>query len=531
MPGGGLGILILNDKTMKQKPYSKEAKIHFYVCFLVLAVIVGIHLVNWITNDNTAPRNPETFKLEKPAVLRGTVNDKHYEVNVKKGQEVKILGARKGTMTIPERLWVELENGFRGYIYCTDFDLEYKAQLKDKKRLVPVKVNEYDGNNLICELKDGTSVKLYGDDVFPEWPNSWNVKYLSTNTYSSYISKDKFERKYIGSTLEKNDKRMVPARYVYKKGNKTYAFYPMYVLDTSDGMRYAPTVVYNESGEAESYINEESKKRAKFFLKLMPLVGPAVDVPFFNNMIQGSLYNQLPQGKGEASFIFKVIGLLISLIFLALALIWLYATPMIPVLLVAVLMHFPKILYPFSNRALYVFMLILTIAGAYLWGALLVGWGIMWLFLLPLPLAALFIFAFASSPVYGSAPCGRCLKCRNIETMEFVDSVYDHEYKEWSREKKYAKTLGVKVRRWQTWTQVTVRNAGGSTSSWRENVKDHEETTTTSLYDDFDVHYNVTVYRNNYTCCVCGQHEHNMSKSYEEIDRKRLGSHIETTVE
>ncbi len=516
---------------MKTKFHSREAKIHFYGCLAALAVIVGIHLVNWFFNDNTVPRNPEKVKLEKPATLHGRVNNEDFEIKIKKGHEIEILGVRKGSMSEPERLWVELEDGSRGYIYCTDFDLEYKAQLKKKKRLVDVKVKEYDGDRMVCELEDGTIKKLSCDDVYPQWPNSWKFDYLSTNSYSSYISKDKFERKYIGSTLEKNDKRLVPARYVIKKDNQTYAFYPMYVLNTSNGMRYAPTVVYNESGEAESYINEDSKKRAKFFLKIMPLVGSSVDNPLLHSLIQGTTYELLPQAKGEASLLIKILGLLISVIYLLFVALWLYATPLVPVLLIAVLMHNPKILYPLSNKVLFTIMLILTFVCTYVWGVLLIGWGIMWLFLIPLPLAAMFLFGFASSPVASSAPSGRCINCRNIESMEFINTEYDHDYKEWNREKQFAKTLDKKTRRWQTWTQVTKTYSDGSKSSWKENIQDHQETTTTNLYDDYNVHYHVTVYKNNYTCCVCGQHEHNFSKKYKELERKYLGSHSETYVE
>ena len=515
---------------MKTRFYSKAAKVHFYACFILLAVIVGMHLANWISNDNSLPSGPDKVKLEKAATLRGRVNNENFEVKVKKGHEITILGARKGTMTEPERLWVELEDGSRGYIYCTDFNLEYKAQLKGKKRLVPVKMTEYDGSKMVCELEDGSKKKLSCDDIYPQWPDSWNFKYLSTNTYSSYISKSKFERKYIGSTLEKNDSRLVPARYILKKGKQTYAFYPMYVLDTSDGMRYAPTVVYDESGEAKSYVNEDSRKRAKFFLKIMPLVGATVDNPLLHSLIRGTTYEMWPQAKGDPSLLKKILGLLVFVIYLLFVAIWLYATPMVPVLVLALLMHFPKVLYPLGNRTLYVTMLVLTIVCAYLWGALLVGWGIMWLFLLPLPFVALFIFGFASSPVASSAPSGRCIKCRNIETMEFVDTVYDHEYKEWNKEKKFDRVLDKQTIRWQTWTQKTKTYSDGRKETWKENIQDHQQTTTTSLYNDYNVHYNVTVYKNNYTCCVCGQHEHNISKDYEVLEKKHLGSHSETHV-
>ena len=515
---------------MKKTFYSKSAAMHFNICLIAFAVVTGIHLVNWLYNDNTMPRRPETVKLEKPATLHGRVDNEDFEIKVKKGAEIKILGARRGVMLVPERLWVELEDGSRGFIYCTDFDLEFEAQLKDKKRLTPVKVKDLKDDKIVCELKDGEVVELYCDDVYPKWPRSWKFDYLNGSTYCTYISKEKFERKYLGSTLEENDKRMLPARNVVKKGGMTYASYPMWVLDTSDGMRYAPTVIYDETGEAKSYIQESSMKRARFFLKVLPFVGPIVDVPFFNSLIQGTLYNKLPDVKGDSSLAMKVIGWILMIIYLAFVLLWLYATPMIPVLLLCMLMHNPKIFYPLSNKVLNGLMLVITIVSSYVWGALLVGWGIMWLFLLPLPFAVLFIYGFACAPLMSSAPCGRCLNCRNIETMEFIDTVYDHEYKEWNRESKYVKKLSEWTNRWTTWTNVTRKYADGHSTTTKENIQHHSETHTTSLYDDYNVLYNVTVYKNNYKCCVCGQREHSFSNTYKEIDRKYLGTHTETHV-
>ena len=134
---------------MKKRFYSKGAKIHFYTCFIALVVTIGILLVNWIVNDNSVPSNPHIVKLEKSATLRGRVDNEDFEVNVKKGSEIKILGVRKGTMLIPEQVWVELEDGSRGYIYCTDFDLEYTALVKDEKAPVPVKVKGFEKDKMV----------------------------------------------------------------------------------------------------------------------------------------------------------------------------------------------------------------------------------------------------------------------------------------------------------------------------------------------------------------------------------------------
>ncbi len=212
-------------------------------------------------------------------------------------------------------------------------------------------------------------------------------------------------------------------------------------------------------------------------------------------------------------------------------LLWFYGTPMIPVLLMGVLMHNPKIFYPLNNKVLEGVIGVVAIVSTYIWAAMLVGWGIMWLFLLPIIIVAFGATTFVSSPLFPSAPCARCLKCRNIETMNFVDSVYDHEYETWLRETEYVKKISEKKRKFQTWNEVTWRRGDGSTYRTSENVQNHTQIITTSLYDDYKVLYNVKVYQNNYSCVVCGQHEHNFSEKYKELDRKYMGTHTETTTE
>lgn len=517
---------------MKRTFYSDSAKSHFYICLIALAVIVGMHLVTCMTLDNSIPNNPETVKLEKAAMLEARVKGETVKIKVPKGAEIKILGASTANQLIPERLWVELEDGTRGHISCEYFDVKYEALLDGEKKPQPVEGYWEEDGHFIVQLKDGTTDKLYADDAYPIWPKSWKFKYVSGSSISSsYMSLSKFEDKYIGSTFEKNDKRQFPAKFVVNKDGLTYAYYDLTLLDTSTGLRHTPTIVYNNEGVAESYILGNPQKRAKIFLKYMPFVGKIVDVPFLNVLIRGSFYNLAADGRGEAGLLGKIIAIIFAIIAGAFLLLWLYGTPMIPVLLMGVLMHNPKIFYPLNNKVLGGLISVVAIVSTYIWAALLVGWGIMWLFLLPIIFASIFVTTFVSSPLIPDAPCARCLKCRNIESMNFVDSVYDHEYEKWMRETEYVKKISEKERKYKTWNQVTWRRGDGSTYTTNENVQNHTQIITTSLYDDYKVLYNVKVYQNNYSCVVCGQHEHNFSEKYTEIDRKYMGTHTETTTE
>ena len=510
------------------KFYSKGASTHFYACLILLGVLLGILVVNEATNDNKLPRRPEKVELDQPATLHTWVNDKDVTVSLKAGETIKILGMRSGLTYTPERVWAELEDGTRGYINCLDFDVKYEAQVSDKKNLKNVTVKEAKENTAVVELKNGTTDEIHYDDLYPIWPRKWDFKYLNSSAATAYMSKSKFEKKFIGSELDKNDRRARPARYIVNHEGQTYAYYPIWVVDPDTGMRFIPTVIYDKDGVAQSYIEERTEKRAKFFVKIWPFLGPIMDNPLGNSLIEGSMFEMLPEGKGEASLFGKILLFILLIFYAVFVLLWFYATPMIPVLLICVLMHNPKIFYPLSNKALIIITSVLAIVSVYIWAALLLAWGIMWLFLIPLPFVCLFIHSFACSPLYASAPCSRCLNCRNIESMEFVDTVYSREYQKWMRETEYVKNLNKFQKKWTTWTDVTRRYSDGSTRTTAENVQHHTQNYRTDLYDDYKVLYNVEVYQNNYSCCVCGQHEHNFSEKYIEIDRKYLGTHQET---
>lgn len=512
--------------------HSKAASAHFYSCLCALCVLLGILLVNQLTKNNTYPKDPVTVTLEKPATLHARINDEDVEVKVKAGREIRILAARSGDMLTPERLLVELEDGTRGMIYCLDFDLEYKAQLKDTKGLKPVRVKGIAENEkMICELEDGTTKELYCDDVYPVWPEEWKVSYISAGSYNSYISKKGFEKKFIGSTFEENDDRLRPARFVVRQNGVLYATYPFWIVDTSTGERITPTVEYGQDGIAVSYKEESSMKRAKFLTRIWPFLGVIMDSPMGSSLIEGSMYEFLPSAKGDPSLVMKILGFVVMIIYLVFVLLWLYATPMIPVLLLGILLHFPKLFRPLNNKTLSAVFLIVALVSVYCWTALLLAWGIMWLFLIPLPFVAIAFYTYVCSPLFTEAPSGRCIGCRAMEAMYFVDSVFDHEYQKWMRETEYVKLISEKKRKYKTWTQVTTTYADGHTSTSNENVQNHTQTIRTSLYDDYKVLYKVKVYKNNYECAACGQHEHNFSEKYFELDRVYMGTHQETTVE
>lgn len=516
---------------MKKLFSSKVAKRHFMICAATLVVLLAILLVNAVTKSNSLPKEPATTTLAKTTTLRTRINDENVDVKVRKGSTVKVLGAIDGAFsTAPFRLWVELEDGTRGDIQCHNFDVELMAYDSDEDELIPVTVKSITDHEYICIFPDGSEDEVEFDDLRPQWPEEWDVKYLNSTYTNYYMTVDKFQEKYIGSTYEENEKRYRPARYVATQKGITYASYPLWVIDTDTGLRHKPTVVYGKDGIAQSFANCSTEDRAQFFVRIFPFLGTFADTWLGAKLIEGSMFTS-SEPETDAPLLLKILLFILLVIYVILILLWLYATPMIPVLIMGILLHFPKVFYHLGNKTLNTIISVIALVSTYIWTGLLLAWGIPWLCLLPMLFIPLFITSFVTAPLHTSAPHSRCLTCRKIESMEFVDSVYHHEYEKWMRKTEYVKQISEKQRKWKTWTDVTRKYSDGHTTHSQENVQYHTETIRTALYDDYKVLYNVKVYQNNYACSICGQKEHTFSEEYTEIDREYMGTHTETTVE
>lgn len=508
---------------------SRASKIHFFVCAISFVILLAVMIGSMTMKDNRLPKSNYTFTAIKPIKIGTRIYKDSVYTQVKVGEQIKLLGYKKGSSSGPGYFWVENSNGIRGTVYEQDLGLPLLVRNEDGETIGEIaKIKKENTFDFECKMADGSDSEVKFKYIDIQLPDSIKVKILGGERNSSFVMTDeKFERKFIGSSFEENDKRYAAATNVAVIKDSLRARYPIKVYKTSTGESYAPYVTYDKDLKAVSVTYSSLNDRSDWVIRLLPLFGSIVDNGFFASTINSSLYEPITSIDHNSSWWHYV---LIIIVIIGMVLWWL-ALHMILLFLMSTLLHFPKVFYPFNNTILrYIFYTVAAIS-TYIWFVLLVAWGMHWILVLPIALVTLFLTFAIIGPLFPEAPSSRCIKCRRLDSMEYSHSEIDREYDQWMRETEYVKTISQKERRWKTWTATTTTYADGHTSTSNSNYQNHKSIISTKLYDDYKVLYHVTVHKDFYKCSECGQIEHNFHNTYKELDRKYMGTHTETTEE
>lgn len=508
---------------------SKAAKVHFFANLSIFILLCVIVVVDIMVRDNALPENPITYTVDKPLKVMSRFDRDTIYTKVKKGDTLQILGYDEASWASPTTFWVQTHDGTRGTIPCYEMGIPMGIWNKDTKQYDEVEILGVDHNKhkYYYRLGDGEKKELKFDKITPLFADSMKVKHLES-TIECYMSREKFEREYLGSTYAENEKKHNPALFVAKQKDSLLVAYPLSVINLENGKRYKPIVAYSED-KAESVKYDYYNDRSDWLIKIWPGLGAIMDNDIASFLIKGSMFEMTPR-LGENASTLKVIGIYaLAIVMLIFVLLWLFVTPMIPVFLIGFLMHVRPIFYPLSNKVLGTIIAIIAVISTYIWATMMLAWGMMMLFLLVYIFVVLFSIGFAGAFLGTKVPHGRCPGCRTIDSITFKESRFLRNYDKWMRESEYVKMTGQRTQTWQTWTQRTTTYGDGRKTTERINVRDHKRVTSTHLYDDYKVLYNVDVYEYTYTCPGCGHIEHSYPEKYTEIKREYLGSHTETT--
>ena len=508
---------------------TRGTKRHFWICVTSFAILLAVLIGSMTMKDNNVPQNNITFTTVKPLKIGTRIGkDTHYP-QVKAGEQIKLLAYDKGSSTGPGEFWVENAKGIRGIVYDRDLGVPMTAHNDDGKIIGEIaKIEKENTFDYTCQMADGSTEEVDFENIELQLPDSIKVKSISSEKNSSFIMTDKkFEQQFLGASFEENDSRYVPATNVVMVNDSLRARYPIKIYKTSTGESYAPYVTYDNDRKAASVTYHSLNDRSDWVISLLPFFGSIIDNGFFSSIINSSLYDPVAE-IGEYSSWWHYV---LAVIYLIGMILWWLALPVLPLFIIAALLHFPKVFYPISNRILRYIAYTIAAVCTYIWFVLLLAWGMHWILALPIILVTLFLMFVIFGHLYPEAPSARCIKCRRLDSMEYTHSVIDREYDQWMRETEYVKTISQKERRWKTWTETTTTYKDGHTSTSTSNHQDHKSIISTKLYDDYKVLYHVTVHKDFYECVECGQIEHNFHNTYKEIDRKYMGTHTETTEE
>lgn len=498
------------------------------LCMVLFLIVFAAIVADVCTTDNQARTDGPMVAITAPQQMPVILNGDTSYVSLAKGDSVRILGFYR--LTNSQRILVETSRGDRGYLQPSQLQLKqyvYKGKYEGDT-LVDI-TTRYDKwhhiSGYTARTATGEEIEVQASKFIPLF-DGWNEMCIS-NTASTSVATQEGLEKCKGMTLAEIEGRygMAMQIFVTKDGGKKasfriYAYSPDWKVEV-------PTITFGADGRAEAFEYKALKDKANngWLLGLLPFARTLVDMPITRLMTRSGI-NETSYDGVEGSGRWVAILLLIPALIALLA--WYLFVPSLPVLLMGWLVEYPLIFKPLGNRTLKAIIFFVAVAFTYWWLIALMAWGLYWLLVLLVVPVSCYCFGEATAYLDSYVPHQRCPKCRHIHTIAFDhDEVTGTKYMK-GYDIRRDKLLDTTDSRYQTWTQVTTHYTDGSTTSRRENVRNHKMRHDTYRYIDIELTYLVTYYLNHFVCSHCKFHETSTSTTQEVVDSKITGSHTGT---
>lgn len=497
-----------------------------------IVVLVGILLGDGLLKKENFPEDPMKFVLDRKITLREVANSDESIAQLRKGDTLYYYGVYEAAYQRPCGLIVETQQGERGLLSAIEMDypLVCKGD-KDTSRVTVKSIEKHEKSDTKCHIVNSSGEKrtVNLSKIRPIMPDSMSDLALRVDG-DYFMSKEKFERLYIGQSLEENDHRYRPAIQIDKTKTGWTAFYPhLEIIDYSNGYIYNPIIRYSADSIAVSYEWYAGHRLSnnRLIVRYMPLLKRIVDCDFLASTISGSIYGSWYNGDrpeyGErvhASLAqvpwYLWLDLIVTVILFVL---WAFFMCTLPALLLDASLYCRWLYYHLSDKAVAIIFSIVTLIAMYIWIGLMAVWGVLWLFLPGILISGIFGWAYAQR-LLANKPHDRCLQCRRMEVNEFQKREFSREFDRWEKE---SEAVSSHSSRFKTWTQVTEKYSDGSTKSYDKNVQYHTRKETT--YADYNVLYHVQVYINYYECQGCHYIEEVEEEVKNELKREFTGHH------
>ncbi|MBO4453804.1 MAG: hypothetical protein J5761_01980 [Paludibacteraceae bacterium] len=510
-------------------------KLPHWSTIIGLVVLIAMLVGDRIFTIESFSEAPMKIVMDRNIALREVANSDNIIAQLRKGDTLLYFGVYEAGYQRPCGPIVQTQNGERGLLSAIEMGYPLvRTGSKDTTRLTVIKIEKQEKSDTKCTIINGEgkeqSVNLA--NIRPIMPDSMRNMALRVDG-DYYMSRKKFERLYIGSTLEANDCRYRPAIQIDQTKTGWTAYYPqLEVIDDKDGRIHNPIIEYGADSIAVGYIWNEGHAMSnnRWIVRYMPLLKQIVDCDVFAQMISGSIYGNWYNGDREEygdkvyASLLQVpwYSWLILVAMLVLFVIWAFFMCTLPALILDASLYCRWLYYHLSDKVLALIFSIVTLIAMYIWIALMAVWGIIWPFLPGIFIAGIGGWVYAQR-LLETKPHERCLQCRRMEINEFVKREFDREFDRWERE---SEKVGSSTSHWKTWTRVTEKYSNGSTKTYDKDVKNHKRTETT--YADYNVLYHVKVYINFYECQGCHYIEEVEEEVKNELKREFAGQH--TTV-
>lgn len=493
---------------------------------LILSILfITIVVYNQCVLSNDLPEDPVEIVLPQATTMSVNYGKDEATVKLRQGDTLRVLGFCNGELSHTPRLLVDTRDGQRGFIstldagsyaYCLVSNdaidtVEVLSTTTDKSGYPRVNVRYADGKT----EEKGTAklVALLPDSIT-------DYQYDGKGWY--YMSKTKFERLYMSKSLDEAAQLYRPYTGAFwVKDSLKVGFNQIKVFEKEDGKFYSAYITYNDSLMPVSYELARGYGNNGWILKWLPLVESVIDIDVFASIVQSSFYETHFYGKeftlaGGNGTIWNWCK---AGFWILLGLIWMLCVPMIPALVMGAAMQCRYTFYHLNDSVLSWLIHAVTLICGYIWLVLLLTYGTLWFFAIPLVL----VCGFASALAAGSLnlkPHDRCEKCRRMWTMNFLERVWGETYERWEVVTEKGDLLHQEHSSYKTWTETTYSN--GSTT--KSNEKTHHVTDSTYAIHHYNVLFRYHPYDDVYKCSGCGHLEKLSDYRKEELQREYLSS-------
>lgn len=490
-------------------------------------ILISILCFNFFTEEYQFKENRPEITIDKTISLKTGKDTTEHKITLHKGDVVSLLGYENTSSMELGRLFVETQDGLRGY--CYSYELGYPVVREEENDTVTIinRKPEETSMKALIRLADGQEETYSNKNLNVILPDEFYPFELGDER-DCYLSENKFKTLFLGKTIQECDSLITPSMFVDRKKDGTYEsyFHNLNVFNPEDGLFYMPIVFADENMIVQDYKFANSYGNNSFLLKHLPYAEQLIDCDFFARIIASPLYaHQLPKEINKygtkTEDVRKVLGWVLTGFYILFGLLWLFCTEALIILLMRFAMQWRYSFYIFNNDMMKILFAIVAIVCTYVWFVLLLTYGLVWIVAWTLFLVAYFFYRYATNQLNDTIPHRRCVSCKRTDMIYLIQTNLLKEYQEWvtEEEKDYLGSGENLIKK--EWNEKTYGDG-------RKEISDTKSTyrvTNNYRITYYKVLYNVKVFEDIYRC-VCSLTERSERTERKELDRKKLGSEL-----
>lgn len=486
-------------------------------------------------------------KLKTKRIARDNFRSLPKRAMVRKGETVKVISAIKPDGSHAARFWIETSDGTRGLLNQTSLErrgfmiketpIAEELNLGDSIEILDYKSDIFGGKSRVRELSTGKEFKNVPATHFVTHTIAGMDEHMLNLDAFTITTLRQFRNQYFEQDLEHCLAQGVEPFSVIEYADTIRVVLPYKVFSRGDGSFFRPTLKFAHDGK---YLDWEwyefSNHYNSWLLKWLPGAEWVFAQPWMTAVLNETMFKSEKLSKRTLLNAHGILGTILALLIMIpiglLFCVWLGSWGLVVPLLLIGLIRFRWLYLPFNNFSLRIFIVILSLAWAYICAILMLGYTWWYVYL---PIAAYLLYRVYDDlldPVIFS----RCSKCGRLDSIKLISQELVKEEEMWVDESRFDKQLNSWKEEYETYDKeiVTTRTMQGNvevnrrTDEYKRNVKKHVVDHGTKQYNDFMVKYLYKLFRLTLECEACKDLTYDWHTTATKLEEKKVGQHTVT---